>query len=280
MKPVVHLLFTTVVLSALLSTACAGPEDEDVASTESAILAADLQLHRTPRKGIHLDVEADRARLGCALRVTTRGYDFPAGAGDPSVSVTGKTMCFTLDDTVHCHVSGTETGFCFDAWDNVRNAVENRPTPDGDFVRAFVTAHPNRHVDVSGHSQGAYDASRVAPLLGAGDQLVLLQPAAAALVPNEPLVDAACKGARVVVGWSPNDHASFGIRAAAGSRIPLLTFPRQTGIRVHSAPNARDLLFRAFAVPDGKTSNPALDASIISNPGSPRGAWRFPEWEP
>ncbi|MBX3230936.1 MAG: hypothetical protein KIT84_36365 [Labilithrix sp.] len=273
------ILAGTLVVS--LASGCAVGVEPETAESEASVVASDsnLRMFPVPRQGAHVDVEADPARLACSLRVTTRGFDFPAGAGDPSVSETGKTMCFTLGPTVHCHVSGTETGFCRDMFDNVRNLLENRATKDGDFVRAYASGHPGHRLNVSGHSQGAYDASRVAPLLRAGDQLVLLQPASAAVVPNEALVDAAARGARVVVAWSPNDDASLLLRPLAGGRVPLLTFPRQEGIRVHNAPNARDLLHRELAVPDGYTSSPALDASILSNPGSPHDpAWRFPEW--
>jgi len=180
---------------------------------------------------------------------------------------------------VHCHVSGTETGFCYDTLDNLANVLQRPATPDGDFLAAYLSEHADRtHTTVSGHSQGAHDASRIAGLLGPGDQLFLLQPASSALVPNRALLDAAGRGARVVVAWSTNDEASLGIRATAGD-VPLIAFPVQRGIRVHNAPNARDLLLRHFGVPEGQTVNPALDASILSNPGSPRGPWRFPVWQ-
>lgn len=256
-------------------------EDVDSAEAQLASGVARLQVFRTPQKGARVEVSANAEQLGCVLLVTSRTFDFPAGAEDRQVSATAKTMCFTLGATAHCHVSGTGTGFCQDAWNNVRNLVENPATVDGDFVRAYAAAHPRHRWNVSGHSQGAYDASRVAPLLRRGDQLVLMQPASAAVVPNAALLDATARGARVVVAWSPNDNASLLIRPLSNGLVPLLTFPLQTGIRVHNAPNARALLFDAFAVPDGYTTNPALDASIISNPGSPHDpAWRFPEWRP
>jgi hypothetical protein len=68
-------------------------------------------------------------------------------------------------------------------------------------------------------------------------------------------------------------------RALAGA-VPLTELRWQTGIRVHSAPNARDLVHRHFAVPAGRTLNPALDARILSSPDSPHGSWSFPEWAP
>lgn len=232
----------------------------------------------TPRKGIHMDVSASTA-LTCQLRITSRSYDFPAGAQEPAVSITGKTMCFAQGGTIHCHVSGTGTGFCHDTVDNVVNALLRPATLDGDFILAYVAAHPGRRRNVSGHCQGAYDASRAAPLLGHGDQLILVQPASSALLPNEALHDSMARGARVYVGWSPNDNASLGIRSTAGL-VPLLELPLQDIERVHNAPNARDLFMRLFEIEDGRTPNPAFDASILSNPGSPHGSWRFPAWRP
>lgn len=232
-----------------------------------------------PRKGAHVVVKADAAALGCSLLVDERSYDFPAGFDDAQVSSSGKGMCAHDATTIHCHVSGTETGFCHDALNNLANLLTAPPTLDGDFVIAYAKKYPTLRINVSGHSQGAYDASRVAPLLRKGDQLILLQPASAALSPNDPLLAASKAGAYVYVAWSPNDDASLGIRGLAGD-IPLLQFPLQTGIRVHNAPNARDLFLRLFAIPDGLTMNPVLDASILSNPGSPHdAAWRFPSWQ-
>jgi hypothetical protein len=230
----------------------------------------------TPRKGAHVELTASPA-LTCPLRVASRAYDFPAGAEGAAVSMTGKTMCFTQSGTIHCHVSGTETGLCYDTVDNVVNALTRPATRDGDFLRAYVAAHPGQRRNVSGHSQGAYDASRVAPLLGAGDQLILLQPASSALLPNGALLGASERGARVYVAWSPNDNASLGIRSTAGP-LPLIELPLQEVERVHNAPNARDQFLRWFAIEEGRTPNPALDASILSNPGSPLGSWRSPAW--
>ncbi len=230
----------------------------------------------TPRKGTRVVVSSED--LECQVRVPFREYDFPEGAEDPSVSATGKTMCYMADGDVLCHVSGTDTGLCYDSLDNVANAVLQPATRDGDFLAAYLAAHRDRlHTTISGHSQGAYDAARIADHLGPGDQLFLLQPASAALAPNGALLGAARRGALVFVGWSTNDDASLGIRAVAGE-VPLTAFPLQQGIRVHNAPNARDLLLQHFGVSAGRTPNPALDASILSNPGSPQGRWRFPAW--
>src|SRR5262245_21283842 len=59
-----------------------------------------------PKKGVHVDVTADAAALGCSLRVDTRSYDFPASMLEPAVSITGKGMCAHDATTIHCHVSG------------------------------------------------------------------------------------------------------------------------------------------------------------------------------
>jgi hypothetical protein len=252
----------------------AGSSDETVSSGVSAS-AAPLTFS-LPKKGAPLTRSAP-ADLGCRVRLETRRYQFPAGATDTAVSKTGKSMCFALGAVVHCHVSGTSTGFCADELNNVVNAVLNPTTEDGDFVSAYVKAHPQHKANLSGHSQGAYDVSRAASLLGPGDQLMLLQPAAASLTPNDVLAGAARRGARVYIAWSPNDNTAIGIRLRAG-RLPLIEFPMQEGIRVHNAPNARHLFLDHFNIPAGRTVSPALDASIISNPGSPRGPWRFPSW--
>lgn len=225
-----------------------------------------------------MDAAASPA-LTCQLRVTSRAFDFPADAQEPAVSSTAKTICFTQAGTIHCHVSGTETGLCYDTVNNFVNALLHPATIDGDFLIAYIEAHPALRRNVSGHSQGAYDASRIAPLLDRGDQLMLLQPASSALLPNEALLGAMDRGARVYVAWSPNDNASLGIRGTAG-QIPLLELPLQDLERVHNAPNARDLFMQWFAIGNGQTPNPALDASILSNPGSPYGTWRFPAWRP
>lgn len=227
---------------------------------------------------MHLDL-APGPTLACPLRVEGRSFDFPAGALEPVVSITGKTMCFHDAAFVHCHTSGTGTGLCDDTFDNVVHVVTHPATIDGDFVIAYVNAHRALRVNVSGHSQGAYDASRVAPLLRAGDQLSLLQTPSSALVPNEALLDAIARKVRVYVVWSPNDNASLGIRLTSG-QVPLVELPRQDIERVHNAPNARDQMHAWFRVPEGRTVNPALDASILSNPGSPYGPWRFPIWAP
>lgn len=231
-----------------------------------------------PRKGAHLDLAA-APPLACPLRVDRRSFDFPAGALEPVVSITGKTMCFHDATFVHCHTSGTGTGLCEDTFDNVVHLLTHPATIDGDFVIAYVRAHRALRVNVSGHSQGAYDASRVAPLLRAGDQLSILQTPSSALVPNEALLDAIARKVRVYVVWSPNDNASLGIRMTSGE-VPLVELPRQDIERVHNAPNARDQMHAWFHVPEDRTVNPALDASILSNPGSPYGPWRFPIWAP
>lgn len=231
-----------------------------------------------PKKGTHVDLAAS-ASLACKLLVPSRSFDFPADAKEPVVSITGKTMCFHDATFVHCHTSGTGTGLCDDTFDNVKHALTHPATTDGDFVIAYVGAHRSLRANVSGHSQGAYDASRIAPLLRAGDQLSLLQTPSAALVPNEPLLDALAKNARVYVVWSPNDNASLGIRLTAGE-VPLIELPYQDIERVHNAPNARDQMLKWFHVAEGRTVSPALDASILSNPGSPLGPWRFPAWKP
>lgn len=231
-----------------------------------------------PRKGAHVEL-APGPTLSCPLRVERRSFDFPAGALEPGVSITGKTMCFHDATFVHCHTSGTGTGLCEDTFDNVVHVLTHPGTVDGDFVIAYVNAHRALRVNVSGHSQGAYDASRVAPLLRAGDQLSILQTPSSALVPNEALLDAIARKVRVYVVWSPNDNASLGIRLTSG-QIPLVELPRQDIERVHNAPNARDQMHAWFRVPADRTVNPALDASILSNPGSPQGPWRFPIWAP
>jgi len=250
-------------------------QNEDAVSSGVSAMPAPLAF-AVPKKGARLTLNAP-ADLRCRLRVETRQYHFPAGATDTVVSKTGKSLCFALGAAVHCHVSGTSTGFCSDELNNLVNAAVNPSTEDGDFVSAYVRAHPQHKANLSGHSQGAYDVSRAAPLLGPGDQLVLLQPAAASVTPNEALVAATQRGARVYVAWSPNDNASIGVRLRAG-QLPLVQFPEQEGIKVHNAPNARHLFLKHFNVPTSRTVSPALDASIISNPGSPRGPWRFPTW--
>lgn len=265
--------------AAMLAAGCQPAEEDDVpaGSSSAAVTQGSPDTFPIPRAGLVMEVSAGKS-LSCTLRETERTYTFPAGALDPAVSSTGKTMCFTQARTVHCHVSGTETGFCRDKLNNVTNAVRHPPTVDGDFVQDYVREHPKLRIDVSGHSQGAYDASRVAPLLGKGDQLILLQPASSALSPNDALLDAIDRAARVYVAWSPNDEASLGIRLTSGD-VPLIELPRQQVDRMYNAPNARDQFHRWFGIADRRTVNPALDASVLSNPGSPEGPWRFPAWD-
>ncbi len=279
------LLSSNVAVLALVAvgalTGCGAELGEGEGNTDEDLGAVGAKAPRTvalPKKGAHLTVDASPT-LKCELLVKRREYDFPAGAESPSVSITGKTMCFTMGADLFCHVSGTSTGFCPDEWNNLDNALRQPPTQDGNFVIAYLASHPKKgKITLSGHSQGAYDVSRAADRLGQGDQLFLLQPAAAALRPNQALLDATKRGANVVVAWSPNDNASLGIRGLAGA-VPLITFPLQEGIRVHNAPNARDLFMAHFKIPETRSVNPALEASILSNPGSPRGTWRFPTWQ-
>jgi len=251
---------------------------EDVEMDESEATTGDARARSfvLGRKGAHLEREAG-PELACSVRVRARGFDFPAGARDLAVSPTAKSMCFTRGPYLFCHVSGTGTGLCEDTLDNARDFLLLPQTIDGAFVDDYIARHPNARAIVSGHSQGAYDASRVTPRLRRGDELVLLQPIAAAVVPNAALVDAMARGVRVFVAWSANDNASLGIRLLAGT-LPLIELPAQWGTRVHSAPNARDQIHRVLGVASGRTINLALDASILSNPDSPRGEWTFPAW--
>jgi hypothetical protein len=265
------------VLSGCVAEAAADGQQDEGADNLGTTGAKVPRTFASPRKGAHLTVNASPT-LGCKLIVNRREYDFPAGAESPSVSTTGKTMCFTIGSDLFCHVSGTSTGFCADELNNIDNQLRQPPTEDGNFVMAYLRTHPKQgKITLSGHSQGAYDVSRAADRLGRGDQLFLLQPAASALLPNRALLDATKRGANIIVAWSPNDNASLTIQAVAGA-VPLLTFPLQEGIRVHNAPNARDLFMQHFRFPENRSFNPALEASILSNPGSPRGSWRFPTW--
>jgi hypothetical protein len=232
-----------------------------------------------PKRGERVVVEAS-ADLDCKkLRTDSREFEFPEGATSPSVSPTGKTICFNMGDDLFCHTSGTSTGFCSDWVNNVEQAVGDiRRTAESDFITAFIVQRRSGsgHITLSGHSQGAFDVSRLAGALYEDDQLILLQPPAAALYPPERLTRAIERGARVFIGWSPTDKASIGIRQYADV-LPLTELAAQSG-PLHNAPNARDLFHRAFEVEATRTVNPALDASILSNPGSPRGAWSFPAW--
>jgi hypothetical protein len=98
---------------------------------------------------------------------------------------------------------------------------------------------------------------------------------------KDDLHHALSKGALVNIAWSRGDEASISIRAVnAIARLPLIEMAKNVsaqaegcGVRLHNAPNARHAYLALMRVPAGRTVNPAFDASIISNPGSP-----CPEW--
>lgn len=280
MRSSVPALFQLSTALAVAVAGCASPTDTD--HRESDLVAPSpgevVLMFETPRRGDHHVVTAD-GELGCEQRVEQREFDVPRGASDVGVSPTAKTLCFTLEGDTFCHVSGTGTGFCRDAWANVVNALDGpSSTVDSRFVDRFLGEHRVGRVIVSGHSQGAYDIARIAPSLRAGDQMVLLQPAAASLTPNRALLDAIDRGVHVHVAVSPGDAASIGVGRRAGE-VPIILLPQQDpAIGIHGAANARDLVLAHFGADDDQTFNPALDASILSYPDSQRGPWRFPEW--
>jgi hypothetical protein len=61
--------------------------------------------------------------------------------------------------------------------------------------------------------------------------------------------------------------------AGKGAALAAVSPAEQYGVRLHNAPNARFTFCELMHVPAGYTTNPALDASIISNPGSPCSEW-------
>jgi hypothetical protein len=220
--------------------------------------------------------------LGSKLLTQSRAFTFPDGAQERSVSATGKTLCFGLGATFHCHTSGTSTGFCDDWVNNAGNALLGPDSEDGRFARAYLAAragrHPRPRFNVSGHSQGGPDAAQTASLLVAGDQLVLLQPASSALYLHDALHGALARGVRVLIAWSEGDEASLMITKLDTGKepLPLIKLPKNVsdaaercGVRLHNAPNARHVLHTLIGMPPARTLSPALDASIISNPGSP-----------
>jgi hypothetical protein len=237
----------------------------------------------------------------------TRTLVFPQGATDRAISSTAKTICFELRGRYHCHVSGTSTGFCNDWGDNFGNATEwgNLQSEDGRFLKQYLIkrtlSQPRRPVNVSGHSQGGADAAQIAGLLQQGDQLNLLQPAAASLYMKDDFHRAIKRGAMINIAWTEGDEASISIRALNQlAKLPLIQLQKnvsreaeQCGVRLHNAPNARHVFHQAMGVPAGYTVNPAMDASIISNPGSPclevgnikldcpaKVPWTCPAWSP
>ncbi len=220
--------------------------------------------------------------FGSKLLTPSRTFTFPAGAREREVSATGKTLCFGLGETYHCHTSGTSTGFCDDWVRNAGNAVFGPDSEDGRFARGYLAARaglsPRPRFNVSGHSQGGPDAAQTAELLGPGDQLVLLQPASSALYLQASLHGALARGARVLIAWSEGDEASLLITKldAGKDPLPLIRMPKNVsdaaercGVRLHNAPNARHVLHALIGMPPSRTLSPALDASILSNPGSP-----------
>lgn len=220
--------------------------------------------------------------LGSKLLTPGRTFTFPAGARERVVSASGKTICFGLGAAYHCHTSGTSTGFCDDWVNNAGNALLGPDSEDGRFARSYLAERagrrPRPRLNVSGHSQGGPDAAQTAALLGDGDQLVLLQPAASALYLHAELHGARARGARVLIAWSEGDEASLMITKLDTGKepLPLIKLPKNVsdaaercGVRLHNAPNARHVLHALIAMPPSRTLSPALDASIISNPGSP-----------
>ena len=240
-----------------------------------------------PRQGPSITVSSAGCPASSTLLAATRTLQFPDGATDRAISSTAKSICFRLQGTYHCHTSGTSTGFCDDWDDNLGNAMEwgKLQSIDGDFLEAYlaprIQQQPRPRVNVSGHSQGGADAAQVAGLLDNGDQLTLLQPAASALYMKDALHQALARGAVVSIAWTTGDEASIGIRPInAVAKLPLIEMPQnvpgpaeQCGVRLHNAPNARSTFLDMMHVPAGYTTNPALDASIISNPGSPCSEW-------
>lgn len=241
-----------------------------------------------PRQGVAITASlSGGCPSGSKLLTPTRTLQFPDGAVDRAISSTAKTICFRLRDTLHCHTSGTSTGFCDDWNNNYGNALEwsRLRSVDGDFLEAYLAPRlqqqPRPRVDVSGHSQGGADAAQIAGRLQKGDQLTLLQPAAAALYMKDDLHQAIYRGAVVSIAWTRGDEASLSIRAInAVAKLPLIEMPKNVsdqaehcGVRLHNAPNARHTFLGLMRVPAGYTINPAMDASIISNPGSPCSEW-------
>ncbi|MEL6760067.1 MAG: hypothetical protein AAFP04_06655, partial [Myxococcota bacterium] len=247
---------------------------------------------------------------GVAFR--TKRFYFPAGAEHRAVSRTGKTMCFKLHGQYHCHVSGTTTGFTADWPNNFDNSTNSAigncaATDDSKFVFAYYSdmtqQDPSAKFNISGHSQGASDiaASGSMLYLESGDQVLLLQPASANLGNQCKLNEAQCAGARVVAARTVGDIVSVGAEPTntcinmpvmddtrnpeelngcdsnPNAKPPGPTPPPSCEERIHSAPYARHLYHIEANVPEGSTCNPAFDASIVSNPGSPSSA--FGTWE-
>jgi hypothetical protein len=272
-----------------IGSACGGeppasppvPEVQEPLQVGSGSLRATAYL--VPGRGAATEVTAGSCPAGAELLNKTRSLVFPEGASQRAVSSTAKTICFELRGTVHCHTSGTSTGFCDDWGDNAGNAIEwgNLSSVDGDFLKAYLLPRtlqqPRPRLNLSGHSQGGADVAQVARLLEQGDQMTLLQPAAAALYMKDDMHHALQKGATINIAWSAGDEASITIRTLNSvAQLPLIEMPKNVtgsaehcGVRLHNAPNARHVFMGVMGVPAGYTVNPALDASIISNPGSP-----------
>ncbi len=273
-----------------------------VASTENVPVIESngpptARINRTyeqPTRGVRRTVEYDgqahpvnrAASVIWGPRANEKEYVFPEDSTDRAVSRTGKTMCFKQDGVYHCHTSGTTTGFRNDWANNGANAiaaVDHCPrTDDGRFLDHYVRTRraqdPDADFNVSGHSQGS-EAVQVSEELGEGDQITVLQPAASHVEKCNVQV-AQEQGANVVIAPSEGDVVSTGL---SRRDVPRTTLPndntRDTEHQVHSAPNARDRLNEQMGVEENRTFNPAMDASVVSNPGSPAGPWRQPRLE-
>jgi|GEM_PF-4278940 len=243
----------------------------------------------------------------------SKEFHFPAASTHRAVSRTGKTMCFYLNGTYHCHVSGTNTGYLSD-WPNNYPSLPGQllrdwtcpDTDDGKFLEEYMTRvrswWPQAPFNVSGHSQGAADAAGIARRMRAGDQLILVQPATAGFSESCGLSQAYNRGVNVFVSRSQGDIVSSGIQLRGSQCYPVDVMsdenicddivkdgkvvgrdcggpgPLTHGPgRVHNAPNARHQFKRDKGIGPGLTPNPALDASINSNPGSPSShRWESP----